>query len=204
MILRLFTGRPLIRSFVQVVVPPLVAAAIMVAAAGCSGLSTPTPPPPPVTSAPGHPQVTRASWYGPGFVGHPTSTGEPYDPNGLTAASRTLPLGSRVRVTNLRNGRSVIVRINDRGPYVRGRGLDLSERAAQQLGLARQGVGTVRISRVDEPAGIPDTSWSGRVRVRRLHRSTTHRRYASARRSRTVANPVGDWLLEMVSPLSSR
>ncbi len=75
-----------------------------------------------------------ASWYGPGFAGRPTSTGETYNPEGLTAASRTLPLGSRVRVTNPDTGRSVVVRINDRGPFVHGRSLDLSHGAAQQSG----------------------------------------------------------------------
>ena len=75
-----------------------------------------------------------ASWYGPGFAGRRTSTGETYNPEGLTAASRTLPLGSHVRVTNPDTGRSVVVRINDRGPFVRGRSLDLSHGAAHKSG----------------------------------------------------------------------
>jgi rare lipoprotein A len=86
-----------------------------------------------------------ASWYGPGFVGHVTSDGEIFNPNKLTAASKTLPIGSRVRVTNPENGRSVVVRINDRGPYVKGRNLDLSHSAAQKIGLCAEGVGHVRV-----------------------------------------------------------
>jgi rare lipoprotein A (peptidoglycan hydrolase) len=78
-------------------------------------------------TAPGH--LTIASWYGPGFKGQRTSSGETFQENRLTAASRTLPMESQIRVTNLNNGRSVVVRINDRGPYVHGRGIDLSEGA---------------------------------------------------------------------------
>ena len=65
--------------------------------------------------------IVASSWYGPGYDGHRTSSGERFDPNGLTAASKTLPLGSSVRVTNLKNGRSAQVKINDRGPAIRGR-----------------------------------------------------------------------------------
>jgi hypothetical protein len=97
------------------------------------------------------PGVATASWYGPGLSGHRTSSGERFDPNRLTAASPTLPLGSVVHVTNLSNGRSVNVRINDRGPFVRGRSLDLSHRAAQQIGLTAKGVGRVKVTRVRHP-----------------------------------------------------
>ncbi len=82
-------------------------------------------------------------------AGRPTASGEAYDPNDLTAASRTLPLGSTVEVTNPSNGRSVKVRINDRGPYVRGRSIDLSKRAAEEIGLTEKGVGRVKIKRVE-------------------------------------------------------
>jgi rare lipoprotein A len=91
-------------------------------------------------------QTGIASWYGPGFQGQPTASGERFQPQALTAAHRTLPLGSRVTVTNLANGRSVRVRINDRGPYVRGRAIDLSRGAARQLGLENRGLGRVRIA----------------------------------------------------------
>src|SRR5258708_7091021 len=80
-----------------------------------------------------------ASWYGPGFAGRRTSSGEIYNPEGLTAASKTLPLGSHVRVMNHDTGRSVVVRINDRGPVVRGRPLDLSHGAAQRVRLTGTG-----------------------------------------------------------------
>jgi rare lipoprotein A len=89
-----------------------------------------------------------ASIYGPEFHGRPTANGERYDMFGLSAASRTLPLGSVVRVTNLDNGRSVVLRINDRGPYIDARILDLSRRAAQLLGMERRGLGLVRIERL--------------------------------------------------------
>ena len=122
--------------------------------AGCSSQNfTPTPTPLPATSyyAPprqiyGTSHTEVASWYGPGFAGRRTSTGEIYNPSGLTAASTTLPLGSHVRVTNPETGRSVVVRINDRGPFVRGRSLDLSHGAAQQIGLTGRGVGRVRVT----------------------------------------------------------
>ena len=97
--------------------------------------------------------IEVASWYGPGFAGHLCSDGEIFNPNELTAASKTLPIGSRVRVTNPRNGRSVVVRINDRGPYVRGRSLDLSRRAARQIGLTEEGVGRVRVKTLRRSPG---------------------------------------------------
>jgi rare lipoprotein A len=90
-----------------------------------------------------------ASYYGGSFDGRRTASGERFDEHALTAASREYPLGSVVKVTNLDSGRSVVVRINDRGPYVRGRNLDLSKGAAQKIGLVHKGVGRVRITRLD-------------------------------------------------------
>ncbi len=113
--------------------------------------------------------LTLASWYGPGFNGQRTSSGEIFRENRLTAASRTLPMGSQMRVTNLNNGRSVVVRINDRGPYVHGRGIDLSKGAAREIGLMHTGVARVRLTSFDEPPKTirsKHSSWS-RVRVRR-------------------------------------
>ncbi len=86
-----------------------------------------------------------ASWYGPGFVGHSTANGEVYDANALTAAHKTLPMPTLVRVTNLENGRQIQIRINDRGPYVNNRIIDLSQRAAQLLGMEQQGTAKVRV-----------------------------------------------------------
>lgn len=87
----------------------------------------------------------EASYYGNELAGRPTASGEAFNPSGLTAAHRTLPLGSRVRVTNQRNGESVVVRINDRGPYSGNRVIDLSHGAAREIGIARSGVGQVRL-----------------------------------------------------------
>lgn len=86
----------------------------------------------------------HASWYGPGLYGNPTANGETLRPGTLTAAHRTLPFGTLVRVTNLRNGRSVVVRINDRGPYIGGRVLDLNKYVASLLGFIDSGVIPVR------------------------------------------------------------
>jgi len=94
----------------------------------------------------GSSRTVVASWYGPGFNGRRTASGEVFNQSELTAASKTLPLGTRVLVTNPANGRSVIVRINDRGPYVGRRQLDLSKRAAQQLGIVHRGTARVRVT----------------------------------------------------------
>lgn len=90
-------------------------------------------------------QNGRVSWYGPGFHGRRTASGESFDTNDLTMAHRSLPLGSKVRVTNLDNGRSVVLRVNDRGPYVRGRIADLSHAAASKLDFLDDGVVRARI-----------------------------------------------------------
>jgi len=89
--------------------------------------------------------VGTASFYGPDFHGKLTANGEVYDMYGLTAAHRTLPLNTIIRVTNLANSKSLIVRINDRGPYVQGRMLDLSYGAAKKLGFLAQGTTRVRV-----------------------------------------------------------
>ena len=86
-----------------------------------------------------------ASWYGDAFNGRPTSTGERFDMHALTAAHKTLPLPGLVEVTNLDNGRRLVVRINDRGPFVDSRIIDLSREAATELGMLSQGVGRVRV-----------------------------------------------------------
>lgn len=91
------------------------------------------------------------SWYGEDFDGLPTATGETYDMYGETAAHPTLPLGSIVRVVNLRNHRSQVVRINDRGPYVEGRELDVSYQVAQELGFDQRGLAKVRLELLKVP-----------------------------------------------------
>lgn len=94
---------------------------------------------------PNYEEVGMASWYGDAFNGRPTSTGERFNMHELTAAHKTLPLPGLVEVTNLDNGRRVVVRLNDRGPFVDGRIIDLSRGAAQELGMISQGVGRVRV-----------------------------------------------------------
>jgi rare lipoprotein A len=113
-------------------------------AAGCTA---------PVPSAPGTSQLGIASWYGPGFHGNATTSGERYDQHALTAAHPSLPLGTRARVTNLDNGRAVDVRINDRGPFAKGRAIDLSYAAASALDVVRPGTAPVRIEVVERPPG---------------------------------------------------
>jgi len=92
-----------------------------------------------------HHQKGIASWYGGKFHGRTTASGERYDMNKLTAAHRKLPFGSRVRVTNLDNGRQVVVRITDRGPFVHGRIIDLSREAARRIDMIQAGTARVRI-----------------------------------------------------------
>jgi rare lipoprotein A (peptidoglycan hydrolase) len=157
-----------------------------------------------------------ASWYGPGFAGHPTSSGEIYNPEGLTAASKTLPLGSHVRVTNPDTGRSVVVRINDRGPYVSGRSLDLSHGAARQIGLTGKGVGRVEVSPTATSTPTETASRTAVYSYSSLSTSsapprhlsyvsypwrttyTTHtrprNRYHHYSSTRMVSNPIGAWL----------
>ena len=93
------------------------------------------------------------SYYGREFFHHRTASGEPMDPDQLTAAHRTLPFGTRVRVTNLANGRRVVVRINDRGPFKKGRVLDVTPAAARKLGFASAGLARVRLDVLDK---LPD------------------------------------------------
>jgi len=95
-----------------------------------------------------------ASWYGDDFHGRLTANGEVFDLNGITAAHPTMPLPSYARVTNLSNGRSLIVRVNDRGPVVEGRIIDLSYQAARELHLEHQGIQTVRLDLVSEPQTV--------------------------------------------------
>ncbi|MGY0399369.1 MAG: septal ring lytic transglycosylase RlpA family protein [Ostreibacterium sp.] len=90
-------------------------------------------------------EIGMASWYGPGFNGRRTANGEIYNMYAMTAAHKTLPLGTKVQVTNLSTGKKVIVRINDRGPFHGGRIIDLSKKAAQKLGVIKQGSVRVHI-----------------------------------------------------------
>jgi rare lipoprotein A len=93
-------------------------------------------------------QCGGASWYGPGFHGKKTASGEQFNQNAMTAAHKSLPLGSVVKVTNQRTGKSIQVTINDRGPFVKGRIIDLSKAAAAKLGTEQSGVGSVCIAKL--------------------------------------------------------
>lgn len=99
-------------------------------------------------------QTGVASWYGPGFHGKATASGEVYNQNDLTAAHQTLPLGARVRVTNLENGKNTEVVINDRGPFAKGRIIDLSFTAAQSIDMIRPGTAWVRVDVLETPTPI--------------------------------------------------
>jgi rare lipoprotein A len=103
-------------------------------------------------------EVGWASWYGKDFHGRKTASGEVYDMYQLTAAHKTLPLGTRVMVTHLGNGRSVMVTVNDRGPFVKGRIIDLSYAAAQALEMAGEGVAKVRVEVIDKESIPPPSS----------------------------------------------
>jgi len=147
-------------------------ASLALFAAGCSTAPAPPPPgPPPAVIVPpsagvfkiGQPyqidniwyypreqsdydETGIASWYGPDFYGKSTANGEMYDGNALTAAHKTLPMPVNVRVTNLDNGKSLVVRVNDRGPYARGRIIDLSRHAAELLDVVQTGTARVRVT----------------------------------------------------------
>lgn len=99
------------------------------------------------------------------MAGRRTASGEVFDPDAMTAASKTFPIGSTVLVTNPKNGKSVKVRINDRGPHVRGRSLDLSRRAAEELGITEKGVARLKVERVDSKTARSGTTAAGEESV---------------------------------------
>ncbi len=125
-----------------------------------------------------------ASWYGPNFHGKKTANGEIYDMNGLSAAHTTLPLPSLVRVTNLGNGRSIIVRVNDRGPFVGNRLIDMSKSAAQELGFIRQGTARVRVQYVGPAVKNPGMANVHRASAR--SRNTTNWPAPKVRKNKKV------------------
>lgn len=94
-------------------------------------------------------QAGTASWYGPGFHGRKTASGERFNSSAMTAAHRTLPFGTKLRVVNEKNGRSVVVRVNDRGPFAHRRIIDLAKGPAQELGLMSSGTAYVSLHRLD-------------------------------------------------------
>ena len=126
-------------------------AVLALLAGGCAGTNRPAATPPDLA------EVGEASWYGIEERGRPTASGEPMDPGALTAAHRTLPFGTIVEVTNVKTGAAVQVRINDRGPFVRSRVIDLSHEAARRLGILREGVAQVRLTVANIPPRTPFT-----------------------------------------------
>ena len=130
---------------------------IVIYGCGAQAPSQPAPVPsvqpvsPPVVATPhevGRAKVTTASFYAPELQGHPTTSGESYNQHAMTAASRTLPIGTHAKVTNLKTGKSVVVRINDHGPFVKGRGIDLSRDAAKHIGIDHRGTAKVSVTRL--------------------------------------------------------
>ena len=118
----------------------------------------------PLQSAQGFKEEGIASWYGPGFHGKKTANGETYDIYAMTAAHKILPLGSIVRVQNLRNNRTLALRINDRGPFVDDRVIDLSRAAAEKLDIIGTGTARVRIAAIDDPSRPPPSVDAGSPR----------------------------------------
>jgi rare lipoprotein A len=132
----------------------VIVASMSVMLAACATAPQVRNPVAPTAQTPAESSLTGiASWYGPGFDGHRTANGEVYNQEDLTAASTVIPLGSRVMVTNLDNARAVEVRINDHGPYVKGRKIDLSHEAARTLGIVSPGTARVRIDVLSQPEG---------------------------------------------------
>jgi rare lipoprotein A len=134
----------------------VVAAALALVAVGCAGSGAERPRASTIRDVSAPPATVGgrrvrsveqglATWYGPGHHGGPTASGERFDMHAMTAAHKTLRMQTMVRVVNLRNGRSVVVRINDRGPYARGRIIDVSLAAARALGMVEAGVVPVRV-----------------------------------------------------------
>jgi rare lipoprotein A len=148
----------------------LASATLVCALAGCHRSQPqppPAPPPPPQAQAQQpqaqHPrapaQTGIASYYGREFAGKTTASGEPHDPNAMTAASRSLPLGITARVTNHETGKSVSVEVNDRGPYAKHRIIDVSPKAAKHLGMKHEGVAPVTVQPLNVPP--PDSRPAG-------------------------------------------
>ncbi len=140
-----------------------------------------------------------ASWYGPNYHHHNAADGSVYDQNGMTAAHRTLPLGSTVRVTNLQTGEQVLVRITDRGPFAPGRVVDLSLGAAKSIGLYRQGVAQVRVEAFPHATADPAGRWCVQTGAFKDQTDALDLKAALAERYRTAkviefAGPTGFWV----------
>jgi rare lipoprotein A len=159
-----------------------------------------TPPPAPQPQpAPAYVETGLASWYGPPYHNRRASNGEVYDMHAMTAAHRTLPLGTRVRVTNVETGHSAVVRINDRGPFVGGRVIDLSLAAAKAVDVWRPGTAMVRLEVLDSPAPIDNGGrWCVQIGALRDEETAGQLKDRLERRYHTAqvldfVSPVGTW-----------
>jgi len=200
------------------------AAAVLLAAGGCATTS-PAPAPNPPASAgsrppagtatsPGEPvwiETGVASWYGgnDGFEGKPTASGEIYDSSRLTAAHRQLPLGTIVDVQNVENSRTVRVRINDRGPFVKGRVIDLSQAAAREIGVIGPGTASVRIALItrapDREPVAPPGGWAVQVgSFGEAGRAERHAERVRATGLTVYLQPYGGLSRVKVGPFESR
>jgi rare lipoprotein A len=169
-----------------------------------AGVAKPLPVPDDVRGKPISTEVGLASWYGPPYAGRKGADGNVYDQNAMTAAHLTLPMGTLVRVTNLANNQSVVVRITDRGPFVRGRIIDLSLAAAKATGVYRAGVAKVRVEAYAAPVKsnantIAGGRWCVQIGAFRNEEDAISlkndllRRYATAKVIE-FAGPTGHWV----------
>jgi rare lipoprotein A len=155
-------------------------------------------------------ETGMASWYGPPYHNRRSSNGEVYNMNALTAAHRTLPLGSVVRVTNLRTHHSAVVRITDRGPFVEGRVIDLSLAAAKQVDVWRAGLALVKLEVLETPAPINRGGrWAIQIGAFEEESAATHVRERIAQRYRAArvqqfSSPVGDWWVRVRVPADAK
>lgn len=146
-------------------------------------------------------EIGYASWYGPGFQKRNAANGQPYDMNAMTAAHRTLPLNTIVRVTDIKTGDSVLLRITDRGPFVSDRVIDLSRAAARKLSVYQKGTALVRIEVLETPASIQEGGrWCVQIgafadsdEARRLKEKLV-RRYHTAKVLQFSSPAGGDWI----------
>ena len=165
--------------------------------------SIPTPQPPQPSPLPVFVQTGLASWYGPPYHNRRASDGEIYNMHALTAAHRTLPLGSIVRVTNLKTEHSVVVRITDRGPFIPGRIIDLSLAAAKAVDVWRPGLARVRVELLKTPSPLSHGGrWAVQIGGFDDQEAATELRDHLARRYHTArvhefASPTGNWWLQV-------
>jgi rare lipoprotein A len=165
---------------------------LAIAVAGLAACAGRRPPPvqEPVDAPAGWTQEGLASWYGPQFHGRPTASGEAFDQEAMTAAHPSLPLGTRIEVTVLETGRRTSLRVNDRGPFVDDRILDVSRGAARRLGFLEAGTARVRVRVVESPAACHEVQ-VGSFREEGNARAMRHRLREEGEPVRTEPGPGG-------------